>query len=271
MLPSNAVNKGPRSSSKNLRQTLDNIPLWQSLNNATENMATTLQDQLEHALVRWPRGNEQFFLPIDVQDRLLTASYIATEFDRLFEGLSPAEQQSYVSRICGSARKLFAILLVIDKGESIIAFLSDGVTDYDLPLVKHPTRAANSCYTLRAKRRIDSPIQAIERWAWRSVRHFYREQWGLKAPAFDTTCEHYELEDDCVLPFIEDKEGNIGNLSGGYSDVWGVRIHPAHQKVFKSTNLMVSACYLRFVDVYVVLTTPSVSSATDCCQATSFD
>lgn len=205
----------------------------------------TLQGQLELALVQWPRGNEQFFLPVDTQDRLLTAEYIAAEFERLFPNLAPGERSNYVSRICGSVRKLFAILLGIDKGESITDFLADGITDKDLPLVKYPARTANSCYTLRTKRRIDSPIPAIEKWAWRYVRHFYREQWWLKAPVFDTLGKHYELEDDCVLPFVEDKEGNIKNISsGGYSDVWGVRIHPAHQKVFKSTNPKVSASSL---------------------------
>jgi hypothetical protein len=205
----------------------------------------TLQGQLELALVQWPRGNEQFFLPVDVQDRLLAASYVATEFDRLFPGLSLSERLSYITRTCSCARKLFAILLGIDKGESIIDFLKDGITDKDLPLVKYPMRSANSCYTLRTKQRIDIPIPATENWAWRSVRHFYCEQWWLNAPVFKSRGqhyepEHYELEDDCVMPFLEDQEA-INVNSGGYSDVWGVRIHPAHQNLFRSPNSQVGA------------------------------
>jgi len=204
----------------------------------------TLQGQLELALVLWPRGNEQFFIPINAQDRLLTAENIATEFERLFPKLDWRTRSNYVSRICGSARKLFAILLVIDEGKSIIDFLEDGITDNDLPLLKYQKSATN-IYTLRTKRRIDSPIPVIENWPWRSVRYFYREQWWLNAPVFDTLGKHYELEDDCVLPFVEDKEGNIKNIStGGFSDVWGVRIHAAHQRVFKSTNAKVSVSSL---------------------------
>jgi hypothetical protein len=225
-----------------LRQSLNDSPLWNSINNAAEEKAMTLQGQLEDALVAWPRGNEQFFIPVDVQDRLIIAPYVANEFERLFPRLAPTERLSYVSRTCSSARKLFAILLGINKGSSILDFLADGITDSDLPLLKYPKRTANAGYTLRAKRRIDSPIPAIEYWAWRDIRHFYCEQWWLKAPVFDTLRKHYELEDDCVLPFVEDKGNNIGSVNtGGYSEVWGVRIHPAHQRIFKSTNAQVRA------------------------------
>jgi hypothetical protein len=206
-----------------------------------EENTMTLQGQLEIALVPRPRSNEQFFLPADAQDRLIIAPKVAEEFERLFPNLALGERSAYVSRTCSSARKLFAILLGIDKGESILDILSDGITDEDLPLVKHPKRSANASYTtpyftLRAKRRIDRPIQTIDNWNWRtSIRQFYCEQWWLKAPVFDTLGKHYELEDDCVLPFVEDKE-DINVNSGGYSDVWGVRIHPAHQKLFRSSN-----------------------------------
>ena len=200
-----------------------------------EQRELTLQAQLENALVAWPRGNEQFFIPVDVQDRLLTVPCVAKEFERLFPNLAPTERLSYVSRTCSSARKLFAILLGIEKGSSILDFLADGITDSDLPLLNYPKRTANASYTLRAKRQIDSPIPAIENWAWRDIRHFYREQWWLKAPVFDTLGKHHELEDDCVLPFVEDKGNIIGSVNtGSYSDVWGVRIHPAHQTIFKS-------------------------------------
>jgi hypothetical protein len=217
--------------------------MWKSLNNKEEEMATTLQEQLENNLVSWPRGQEQLFLPVDVQDRLLTAGYVAEEFERLFPKLTQKERSNYVSRTCGSARKLFAILLGINKGESIIDILADGITDDDLPLVKYRTAHSsytNPRFTLRSKRRIDRPIYAIDKWDWRfTIRQFYCEQWWLNAPVFKTQGKHYEFEDDCVLPFLEDQEDI--NASGGYSDVWGVRIHPAHQNLFRPPKSQVRA------------------------------
>jgi hypothetical protein len=225
-----------------LRENLDKIPLWKSINNAEEENAMTLHGQLESALVRWPRGTDQFFIPVDAQDRLLIASRVATEFERLFPNLAPAERLSYVTKTCSLARKLFAILLLIDKGMSILDFLADGITDKDLPLVQYPKESATSSYTLRTEGRINSPISAIENWSRLTIRLFYREQWGLKAPVFEMLGKHYELEDDCVLPFVEDRGNNIENVNtGGYSEVWGVRIHSAHQRIFKSTNAMVRA------------------------------
>jgi len=217
--------------------------MWKSLNDTAEEMAMTLQEQLENNLVSWPRGQEQLFLPVDAQDRLLTARNVAAEFERLFPKLAQEERSNYVSRTCGSARKLFAILLGINKGGSIIDILADGITDGDLPLVKY--RAAHSNYTnprftLRSKWRIDRPIHAIDQWDWRpTIRQFYGEQWWLNAPVFKTQGKHYEFEDDCVLPFLEDQEDI--NVSGGYSDVWGVRIHPAHHNFFRSPKSQVRA------------------------------
>jgi hypothetical protein len=236
----NVVVNEPRSPKRHPQPNLEESPLWRSLHNTTEEMAIKLQGQLEISLVSCPGSNEQFFLPADAQDRLIIASHVAAEFERLFPNLPFSERSRYVSRTCSSARKLFAILLGIEKGDSILDLLADGITDNDLPLLKYPKRTANAghtapYFTLRTRRRIDRPIQTIDRWNWRtSIRQFYSEQWWLKAPVFDTLGKHYELEDDCVLPFIEDEEINVN--SGGYSDVWGVRIHPAHQKLFKSSN-----------------------------------
>ena len=235
----------------------------------------TLQKQLERALIIWPGGSNQLFLPVDIQDRLITGLQVTTEFNRMFPRATEIERSRCVERICLSARKLFAILLGRGKGEAIMDFLADGITDSDLPLVKYPPEDVTE-YTLRARRQIETPIRAVEAWTFRDFLYFYGEQWWFKAPVFDTLGKHHELEDDCVLPFVEDKgikdkESNIKNINaGGYSDVWGVRIHPAHQKVFKSTNRKVSAPCLPFRHFLVGADINLVSSAFNCSEATPF-
>jgi hypothetical protein len=51
---------------------------------------------------------------------------------------------------------------------------------------------------------------------------------------------HYELDNRVILPYVEDKERDVGCVRhGGFSEIWGVRIHPAHQQMLSSQNPLV--------------------------------
>ena len=66
-----------------------------------------------------------------------------------------------------------------------------------------------------------------------------RDQWLVLAPVFKKVqhrISHQELDDNVVLPFIEDRKNQHDSWSDGYSHLWGVRIHPAHQNVYKSSD-----------------------------------
>jgi hypothetical protein len=193
--------------------------------------------ELYHKRVYWPGGIHQYFLPVNVQDKLLTGPNISGELQYLFRHMPKEELKSLAGRICERARKVFAILLLRHKGASIVLLLdNDSVTDQDLPFIKD-----NNSYGF--KLRTGKRITAFKDWDPQDIDDFNREQWWLIAPVFNYQGEHKEIEDDCVLPFIEDssngkggKGGNEGpgfNNSGGYSDVWGVQIHPAHQKFLR--------------------------------------
>lgn len=61
-----------------------------------------------------------------------------------------------------------------------------------------------------------------------------REQWSVLAPEFkriEGKIPHHNLDNNTIFPYIEDNQGVQGR-SGGYSHVWGIRIHPAHQDVY---------------------------------------
>ncbi|PMD33649.1 kinase-like protein, partial [Hyaloscypha variabilis F] len=70
-------------------------------------------------------------------------------------------------------------------------------------------------------------------WQWRDINDFCHAQWAFLAPVFDELHKHYELDDNDILPFIEDNEKFL--RQGGYSEVWGVRIHQAHQLLRQSS------------------------------------
>jgi hypothetical protein len=73
-------------------------------------------------------------------------------------------------------------------------------------------------------------ITALDRW-----------QWSVQAPEFVQVADeipHLELSDNIILPFTNDFRKD-GFRTGGYSEVWSVRIHPAHQNLLKSNHYLV--------------------------------
>jgi len=77
--------------------------MWKSLNDLEEEKAMALQNQLERALIVWPRGSNQLFLPVDVQDRLITGLQVKTEFKGLFPRVTEIERYRLAEKICRSA------------------------------------------------------------------------------------------------------------------------------------------------------------------------
>jgi hypothetical protein len=219
------------------------LPLWKSLNPLMEPSCNNLGSDLFDKRVQWPGGIHQYFLPVDVQDELLTGPNIIKELQDLFKPRPKEEIFSLAVRICGTARKLFAILLLRGKGASILPLVdTDGVSDRDLPLIKEDHGRG---FKLGTGKR----LTAFANWMPQDIEDFDREQWCLLAPVFKHQGEHKELEECCVLPFTADfsnvKGGRGGSggsdgpgliSCGGYSEVWCVRIHPSHQKFLKSSN-----------------------------------
>jgi hypothetical protein len=73
-------------------------------------------------------------------------------------------------------------------------------------------------------------------WKPKYRENFDRVQWWMISPVFEEG-EHYYLDEKAVLPFVplDANEESLGTQQGGYSEVYPVRIHPAHHKFWKST------------------------------------
>ena len=78
----------------------------------------------------------------------------------------------------------------------------------------------------------------MESWDQWLVGQFGQTQWYTQAPIFEfgDGIKHYELDDNCVLPWIEDHERRDRAAEGGFSSVWRVVIHPAHQRLLGAPN-----------------------------------
>ena len=172
-----------------------------------------------------PQSNDQFFLPINALESLVTEETIERELHRTVHP-SALKNSNLPSKIARNCRKLFAILTYVKKGNLITVFLDKQMTDSDLPL-KVPLAV------LRQENQEELP-KVFENWTWRDIQDFCHAQWAFLAPVFDKVHDHYELDNNVIFPFIEDGESSL--RQGGYSEVWRVRIHQAHQRLRDSST-----------------------------------
>jgi len=210
-----------------------------------EDSVQSLEDQLWDVRIEWPENESRYFIPADELCRLVTVDSILCELKRSRIKKSDEELLDISKTIWKIAPRLFAILVCMGKGKCICSFINEGLEDNDLPFVRSEIKTEGhgaGSFKLRSKRALEVPIRCMEKWGRADITNFGRDQWWMLAPIFKESqkpkkkVRHYELEDNCVLPFIEDQERTGQAAAGGYSSVWGVLIHPAHQHLYKSTN-----------------------------------
>lgn len=200
------------------------------------------------------------YLPIDSFNRIVTRDRVRQELSLLVPRCIPANQlDQYTDEVWDPAlttnsssrsrshelrpsheprpttrRKIFAILALIQRVEDIVRFIKERLHDNDLPFLLSPGENPG---TLQLQRRSRDgklhPITIVSSWPIYLLESFNNYQWKLLPPYFTLSTKlkpevlHYSFEDGTVLPLIEDEEITSG-FSGGYSDVWKVKIHPAH-------------------------------------------
>jgi serine/threonine protein kinase len=209
------------------------------------------------------------FVPKDELSRLITEESVAEELIKFREQTQRTidEIQTCAHQICSEElvpnnkpcnneemegclrtyRKIFAILVLIEKTTSIFLFLHHQVSDLDLPLVlvKDPEEPGLK----RLQRRPDADgkpsteIPIFETWSPWQMSSFEDSQWRFLAPFFSrggyNDVKHFPLRENHILPFIPfngistatTKDSVIEKIDcgeGGYGKVMMVRIHPAH-------------------------------------------
>jgi len=194
----------------------------------------TLRDDLCDARIEWPRNNNKYFIAVEDLRRLITVDSISAELARCNADFANHERrQKIMEEISQIAWKLFAILVYVGQGHRIMDFLDENIDDTDLPFVRSDETSTSVNFKLCSKKKSSQPIKCMLLWNMHLVNDFGRDQWCMLAPIFEYTdeIEHYELNDNCVLPWIEDFERSGRAINeGGYSTVWKVAIHPAHQR-----------------------------------------
>lgn len=195
----------------------------------------TLRDELCDARIEWPEGSFRYFIAVDDLNQLITADSISAEL-RSVEFSSNEAPKELVDKILKFAQNLFAILVCLERGDHIVEFLKEGIDDTDLPFVRSDKTAKPGHFKLCSKKTPDRPIRCMSDWDQTSINDFGRDQWLSLAPIFeyDDDIKHYELDDNCVLPWVEDDERSDRAIESGFGSVWKIAIHPAHQRIHRT-------------------------------------
>lgn len=215
----------------------------------------TLAERLQGAQYEWPPGQNSYFIPVDVLDELMTYQNVKEELRQMDPKMEEQCLARYANYICTSAKKIFAILLCGQNRCFIFSFVDEGISDKDLPFVR--CSLENDCPASRPNHQFilckrdhseckredhrDCGIKALSSRSRDITRDFCRDQWLVQAPVFEKSSTgeipHHDLDNNVILPFIEDREAQESQTkSGGYSHVWGVRIHSAHQNLYHSAD-----------------------------------
>jgi hypothetical protein len=172
-----------------------------------------------------------FFVPISSQEELITVPAVARDI-QLGNEYDVAEEDAlkFANEACECAKRLYAILAYIKKGADIGVLLEENIKDKILPL----KRKADDQGLLVLQRRDGQPIATFESWSEKEREKFDRVQWWMISPVFEDR-EHYELDDKTILPFMRFKATPDAQkpMQGGYSEVYPVRVHPAHHRFWE--------------------------------------
>jgi hypothetical protein len=191
----------------------------------------TLRDELWEVQIESPPDSWIFFIPDDDLQRLVNPDSVEAELERNDVKFESGEvRRDTAVQISATSRKLFATLICLQRGHLICQFLAEGIDDSHLPFVRSDEKGQTFKFCSRLHP--EQPIKCMEYWELDRVHSFGRTQWFMLAPIFEYSEEiqHYELQDNCVLPFIRDRDRYNNTTEGGYGSVSKVYIHPAHQR-----------------------------------------
>lgn len=212
--------------------------------------AVNLGQSIRASTQRSANGREEReFLPIDALERTITRTRVQQEirdvvpFEKLedftaqiWEVTSAPFSKSPSKKT--TRRKIFAILALMQKTSEIVGFIEEKLYDSDLPFIISDG-SSPGLRQLVCKGNDDElhRIQLFAKWSTFELEYFSNAQRHFLAPYFRLSTKekpkikHYVLENQSILPFIENEE----KREGGFSDVWRVKIHPAHHNYCKDS------------------------------------
>ncbi|KAK4446034.1 kinase-like protein [Podospora aff. communis PSN243] len=159
-------------------------------------------------------------------------------------------------------RKIFAVLVQMNKVAAIFDFIREEVSDEDLPLMQYipPEEVPGNPFQLRRKNDATNPASCFIGWRNYHVRTFFGDQWAMVSPFFargeHRNVRHYQLADGDILPFTYDSRDESGPSGqgilerGGFGEVFKVRIHHDHHSFEGKNVLTLQDCFFAVKKLY---------------------
>jgi hypothetical protein len=157
----------------------------------------SLQERLFSALQPAHEGKKDFF-PKNVLSTIIDEKCVRGELAKHLEDTHDNEDiADYATRICEEEkyedanknkkircfRKIFVILVLIEKTPAIIKFLEKDVKDSDLPLKKVERPEEKGAYDLRLSRNPKKRLKCFsKKWSQLHIRNFEEFQWYAYSP-----------------------------------------------------------------------------------------
>ncbi|KXX83293.1 Serine/threonine-protein kinase H2 [Madurella mycetomatis] len=207
-----------------------------------------LGNTLRNARVESASGNDaRLFLPLDAFDKIITADKIFQLLQAYIPGRSGDELQHLTEKVnrpiyieldekstSTSRRKIFALLVLIDKISAVEAFIDCGLYDCDLPFILKRRNGrplmVSSSDRLRESEGESKLSLCFKGWRVHDMEAFYERQWQFLAPFLslatqgDPEARHYQFLDSIILPFVEDDEQPFyQNIKGNTSPSFAIK------------------------------------------------
>ncbi|KAG4436080.1 hypothetical protein IFR05_008436 [Cadophora sp. M221] len=212
----------------------------------------SLQDQFVEALVR-PNSRRKGFFPMALIPQLVTRSCVIQELSQSLKSTHNVRQiEELADSICEerqehkSFRKIFAVLVLIERSSSISKFVVEGVDDSNLPLVKCYGGPKESSFELRMEHKKEKKLECFDDWTHFFLNAFEEWQWTTVSPFFykgiDKEVRHFTLKESIMLPFTADSRRDSGTesqdavIDGGFSRVFKVNIHSDHHDIIENVR-----------------------------------
>ena len=216
-----------------------------------EPLTMGLQEEIECALIKWPPSGNTHFLPEDFMKSNVTTEKIRALLDSKDHS---KENLAYISeKISESCKKLFVVLVYCKLVDIIFELIREGITDEDLPFTRssdiqdpftRPSDTQANYVICRKSHKAcqftnhdHCAIQALGGLDISQRSQLQGAQWMVLAPIFKrddpNKVPYFDLDQNTVMPFLQDGEGSPSlKRTGGFGEVWPVRIHRVHQNIY---------------------------------------
>ena len=178
------------------------------------------------------------FFPETTFKELVHEQAVSEELRHCSMGMGSNAVNAIANTVCGTKafKRLFVLLVIMEKVSEIQRFIDSGVSDCVLPLKK-----LSKSHLFHLGLDVDSGktvqrLSCFDGWKTSEIRMFEEWQWTTIAPILEQgergIDRHLVLQDEIPLPFEADsRSGSSPEVYlGGFSTVFKVAIHPAHHR-----------------------------------------